>query len=297
MAAGGGGLAAYWFGTTSSPNAELNIRENTLVGNSAYYAAGGAFLGTFGDNNFATPLNFENNLVAQNSASEPFAFGGGVAVISFAEDGGTPTFDLNLNTFFQNESFIGGSDLDISADTLNLGGVNVNVTNTMFGDIFGNAVGGLPPGGSENLNITLNWDLFNGPGQPWERSIEPWLDIVSASNHVFADPLLDGAFRPDICSPAVDAGDPGADFSEEGQPNGERVNIGFLGNTPGSQITLPDTNDDGIVDGRDALAVSSAFGATDADARYLAEADLNNDGQVDGEDLAFVGGNYGTDCR
>lgn len=41
-------------------------------------------------------------------------------------------------------------------------------------------------------------------------------------------------------SPCIDAGDPAADFSQEPEPNGDRINLGAYGNTPQASLSLHD---------------------------------------------------------
>jgi hypothetical protein len=41
-------------------------------------------------------------------------------------------------------------------------------------------------------------------------------------------------------SPCIDAGDPAADYSQEPEPNGDRVNLGAYGNTPQASLSLHD---------------------------------------------------------
>jgi acyl-CoA thioesterase-1 len=54
-----------------------------------------------------------------------------------------------------------------------------------------------------------------------------------------------------------------------------------------------DVDEDGRVDGVDLVLLGRSFGATAAQARYIAEADFNRDEVVDGDDLAVLAMNFG----
>lgn len=60
-------------------------------------------------------------------------------------------------------------------------------------------------------------------------------------------------------SPAIDAGDPVDDFSNEPVPSGCRVNMGAYGNTPSATASSdPDTDGDGLTDRCESLAGTSS---------------------------------------
>lgn len=91
-------------------------------------------------------------------------------------------------------------------------------------------------------------------GEPWDAAprappVPPWPYTGSLdSDPLFVDPDNDdyhlrsarGRYWPvhdvwvldDVSSPCIDAGDPAADFSDEREPNGGRLNIGAHGGTP-----------------------------------------------------------------
>jgi hypothetical protein len=113
------------------------------------------------------------------------------------------------------------------------------------------------------------------------------------------DPSLDALYLPRVCGPTIDAGDPLIDLGDppiEPLPNGNRVNMGHLGNTASATRTFPDVNGDGTIDGLDVIAVGVSFGAASGDPRFLAAADRDFSNLVDGDDLAFVSAFYAQSC-
>jgi len=63
----------------------------------------------------------------------------------------------------------------------------------------------------------------------------PYYDCSPGTGSISADPLfvdIDGYdYHLLPCSPAIDAGDPASDYSNEPEPNGDRINMGAYGNT------------------------------------------------------------------
>jgi hypothetical protein len=96
-------------------------------------------------------------------------------------------------------------------------------------------------------------------------------DGFPGQGNIDGDPLFVDVASDDyhlsICSPAIDAGDPSSDFSNEPEPNGGRINMGAYGNTPEATITVtePDSDEDGSIDDCDPCP-------------FDAENDIDNDG-------------------
>jgi len=91
---------------------------------------------------------------------------------------------------------------------------------------------------------TLNWGAGNMDTDPLFR------DPGYRSGAWFR-----GDYHPYPCSAAIDAGEPGADYSEEPEWNGSRVNMGMYGNTSeaaplsfdtSSFVILPDISGNGV---------------------------------------------------
>jgi len=75
-----------------------------------------------------------------------------------------------------------------------------------------------------------------------------------SANPYFKAPGIGSGTAPDrgdyhllSYSPCIDRGDPDSDYSNEPQPNGGRVNLGFYGNTPEAALSI-DSDDDGLFD-------------------------------------------------
>jgi parallel beta-helix repeat protein len=82
--------------------------------------------------------------------------------------------------------------------------------------------------GTPQADIDYN-DVWNNDFWDYNPSIQP------GPNDIAADPLFTDASAGDYhlspCSPAIDTGDPAFDYSNEPEPNGNRVNMGAYGNT------------------------------------------------------------------
>ena len=87
-----------------------------------------------------------------------------------------------------------------------------------------------------NGQITVNYSCIQG-----------WTGVLGGAGNFGMDPRFVNPTESDWHlmpqSPCIDAGDPAADFSNEPQPNGGRVDIGAYGNTPEATITTDDDND------------------------------------------------------
>jgi hypothetical protein len=85
-----------------------------------------------------------------------------------------------------------------------------------------------------SVNYTLTQQGFTGTGN---ISSDPlFADVSKGDFHVKSkngrfDPLTGQFVNDNVSSPAIDAGNPASDFSNEPLPNGNRVNLGCYGNT------------------------------------------------------------------
>ncbi len=139
-------------------------------------------------------------------------------------------------------------------------------------------------------------DVYGNTAADFERTLQEELTVDDTV--IRGDPKLVDDFQLGLCSAAIDAADPAADYSAEPQPSGSRANLGHLGGTASATPTLPDLDRDGQVDGKDLLWIASAF-ASDrvyTPARYFPPADLDGNGKVDGDDLAFLAAYFGLAC-
>ena len=115
---------------------------------------------------------------------------------------------------------------------------------------FSDCSGSTPvPGATLTVNYTLTQQGFTGTGN---FSADPL--FADATNGDFHLKSTAGRYSPatglfvkedGVTSPAIDAGNPASDYSNEPQPNGGRVNLGCYGNTPEaskSPVDVVETN-------------------------------------------------------
>lgn len=297
----GGGVYVTSLALYPELDSTIEITDNTIRANTARVAGGGGgaqlYAGYTGSERAA--VEFRNNLIAGNTATQQF--GGGLALL-LRGWGGETEIEVDLNTIADNDSALGGAGIDITTDTQPGGEAIVRVTNTVFLDNDGAAIGGQDPSlsGTGTFSIPLDYNLFFGNTENWESVLASVLDPTSPMpnpNGLDENPLFDNAYVADLCSPTIDAAEPAAGFSEEPGPNGGRANLGHTGGTANATLSLADVDGDNAVDGKDILILSTAFGAASTSARYVAEADLDSSGLVDGDDLAYVTGpTFGQEC-
>ena len=190
-----------------------------------------------------------------------------------------------------------------------IGGAEPGIDEGFLAPFNGQPIGGGSEAFQNSGNLTRSFD-HNDIFAPGALELEAWVsvdDIFNSGNgNVNTDPMLTttgNAFTPDICSDAVDGGDPALDASSEPRPNGDRINMGFLGGTSGAVASLPDLGGeaglvaDGTVDGKEILLISAAFGGRNGqDPWYLTTADVDGNNVVDGNDLAIIAGLFGQTC-
>jgi hypothetical protein len=296
----GGGLLMSVDGTALPVDTTYEITGNTIFGNAAEGSGAGVLLTLHGNVAGAeVGVDFDHNLVANNVAGSVDTVGGGVQA-ELTATAGDVRLNTDFNTFVENVSSFGGAGINVETDVATGRTANVDITNSIFQANQGAGFGGTA-GGDGTTTIYANDDLFWLNGSPWERTLEPVLDLPDPSterlNLLFEDPLMSDLYVLETCSPAVDGADPAVDPGAEPEPNGDRANMGYLGGTVRATTSLADVNGDDRVDGKDVLILSTAFNAPVSDVvRYIAEADLDTSGLVDGDDLAYIGAAFGDSC-
>ncbi len=205
----GGG---FWLGNGSSPH----IR-NCIISNNTGISGGGGGMLCYRNSN---PI-IENCMIVGNTAPNanpnPIApgiygnLGGGIYV-----DGSHVT--IRSSILWNNSAAIAGDQIAVLTIQ---GPSSVSIS---YSDVEGGLLGIFNSGG------TVNWGTGNIDEDP-----------------LFTN-LTGDDYHLDVCSPAIDAGDPASDFSNEPAPNGDRINMGAYGNTSEAAISLDDTDGDGLRD-------------------------------------------------
>lgn len=314
LAAGGGGILAELYSSrTVGAAIRCEIDGNTIEKNGATTHGGGASLLAYADddpnNNGTTAptdavISFHNNLVAKNAARDTTAdvtSGGGVHARAVAR-GGTALAVISQGflTVADNETESGTGGLEWDNQILpnylgSSGATSFELSNSIVTDNEGFGVGGsIIPGVSTLVDVSYTDGFGNVSGD-----YEAQLGVTPGTNgNITVDATLDALYFPPLCSATIDQGDPAIAIGSDGetQPNGGRVNLGHLGNTPSATRTFPDVNSDGTVDGLDVLAIAVSFNAPIGDPRFLTAADRDFTGLVDGADLAYVSAFYAQRC-
>jgi hypothetical protein len=125
-----------------------------------------------------------------------------------------------------------------------------------------------------DISNCIFWNNYNGDMIGCQARFSCTIEEGSGQNNINADPLFvdpnngdyhllsqRGRYWPEhnvwvldkVTSPAIDAGDPNADFSDEPVPNGGRINMGAYGGTAYASMKekanpYPDINEDRIID-------------------------------------------------
>jgi len=292
---GGGGASVTLTPINQAGGSRINIQRNTIRNNIGDSSGGGMALVMYPFANSGSSsglIKAENNLIVQNSTG---GFGGGVDAFVSATLNTTGTIDLEYNTISDNTAVIeaGGVSLTAGTNAFNdeLGTHAFQIDNSILSDNTGFAVGLHADDAEGPLAIGIDYNVVFG-NTPSDFS---GVGVISSTN-VSEDPLLDASWTPDVCSPAVDGADPADPFANEPEPNGNRANAGWLGNTNLAVTILADTNGDNAVDGLDILALATAFASGTGDPRYDVSADIDQNGTVEGPDLALVGADFGLVC-
>ncbi len=311
LSVGGGGIRAELQSGRTAGAVAFEISGNTLELNDATTHGGGASLLASADDDpssngavVATEafLWFHNNLVAKNLARDATAgtpSGGGIHARVLARGAQAKSrVTQSFLTVVENETELGSGGIEwedvLLTDTLGgLGSASLTMDDSIVAANEGYGVGTTVPLDPATVVVVSYTDAFGNVSGNYQSTLA---DPTGTSGNVSVDPALDTLFLPRLCGPTVDQGDPAISPANEPLPNGNRVNLGHLGNTTSATRTLPDLNGDGTVDGLDVMGVAVAFGALSTDPRYFTAADRNFDDIVDGNDLAFVSAFYAQTC-
>ena len=311
-AAGGGGIFAELYSErTAASNVRFEIDGNKIQSNTATTHGGGVNLLASANDDPASDgatapagavISFHNNLVATNAARDMTAnvtSGGGVHGLAVARGSlALASVALNFLTIAQNQTELGTGGVELEdrllANSLGSKGTAAFVlSNSIISANDGYGVGYLAPL-APSTTVVFSYD--NAYGNISGNYEAPLVDPTGTNGNISVDPKLDTLFLPRICGPMVDAGDPAIDATIEPQPNGDRVNLGHLGNTTSATRTFPDVNSDGTVDGLDVMGIAVSFNSLVGGSRYFTAADRDLNGVVDGEDLSYVSAFYAQSC-
>gem|GEM_PF-484037 len=254
----GGGIFITGTGTIDS-----NLIKGNDVGTLAGYGWGGGIIvaGVAEDDNgdpVTTPLVLSNNRIEANHAE---TYGGGI----FIDEGASAQIINNL--VIKNTSGEGGAGIYVDgagtsdssdlrstavienctvADNLSAGyqgnGVmvqyaDVSIKNSIFwgnGDDFTIVDDEHSSPGTLAVEYSLSFEAIAGSGN---LQVDPQFAAAAAGDYHLKSSagrwnVTTGQWVTDTASsPAIDAGNPGSDFSREPADNGERVNLGAFGNS------------------------------------------------------------------
>jgi len=210
------GQSDFGGGIDINNSTNVTIKANVLIGNTANISGGGiAITGT------SSSITILNNVLANNTAGTS---GGGI----YVDTTGT-NIELINNTIAGNTSPNSGIHVENGTPTIR----NTILCNNGPGDLYGVSDTAI----SYSLICDGTYDGINNniTGNP------KFVDTGNNNYHLTA------------CSPAVDAGDPADDYSQEPARNGARINMGAYGNTPEAEVSPDPTDTDGdtIVDACD----------------------------------------------
>ena len=240
-----GGIAIHGTGTITG-----NIFDGNVVGadkdNNYSWGWGGAIL-IFADHSVTTEVTLSHNIYRNNRAP---SHGGAV----FVDDGAKVRMEHELlynNTSKESGSAIYVDELDnipsflymdncTVSDNSTDGGaaalfVQASITNVQNCIFWNNGKDfEIVDGGSLTVTYTLSQQGFTGTGN---ISFNPL--FANAATGDFHEQSTSGRYNPatglfvndSANSPAIDAGNPASDYSNEPSPNGGRVNMGCYGNT------------------------------------------------------------------
>jgi hypothetical protein len=204
----GGGIIVYGEDTVAE------MRGNLITGNHAPTEGSGTFVD---DGAVATLVN---ELIVANQC--PMQAGAGLYVDGTDEVGSTATL---TNVTIAGHACSGGNAILLERAS------NVTVTSSIF---WGNGGSSFRVDQGSSLEVRYS-DVEEGWPGTGNLSADPL--FAGAGDYHLAStigrPSNAGACVVDpVTSPAIDAGDPAADYAAEPAPNGGRVDMGAYGNTP-----------------------------------------------------------------
>ena len=242
----GGGVFVNGTGTVTG-----NIFDGNVIQHPENYGWGGAII-IFADDVTTTSVTLSHNVYRNNSAP---THGGAV----FVDDNAVVQMEHEL--IYNNKAGEKGSAIYVDADwkknpsTLNMKNCTISGNTTNDGDVAMYVQGSiatvencifwnngkdfeLDRDGVSRANLTVTYTLtqqgYTGTGNITSNPL-----FANAANGDFHLQSINGRYNPatgqwvndSANSPAIDAGNPSSEFSNEPQPNGSRVNMGCYGNT------------------------------------------------------------------
>ena len=227
------------------------IEDNIISNNSATYNGGGVDL---------CKSTFQNNRVFGNSAGQD---GGGLSHLDGSIRGNAICHNSAIgmgaglygcNGTIENNLIWGNSTTGIGGGLARCGTAIQN--NTIYGNLAGSVGGGLFEC-SFTIRNCIIWGnrsvrttQLEDSSVPTYSCIENWAAGGEGNvrfNPHFVD-VENGDFHLKSWSPCIDAGDPSSAFSNEPEPNGNRVDMGAYGNTPEATRKSPDADSDDLPD-------------------------------------------------
>ena len=198
----GGGILVFGDETSAS------LRGNVVTGNEAPSAGSGVFVDDGADATLVNELYYAN-ACSHDGGQGLFVDSGGV----------TPTVANVVNVTIAAhdcpDSYHGGNAVLANRSDADSPQPEVTVTSSI---LWGNAARDVR---SLDARVTVTYTLSEeGVGGPGNVNQDP--RFVDASG---------GDFHLRAGSPAIDAGDPAADYTAEPNPNGSRIDIGHTGNS------------------------------------------------------------------
>ena len=236
----GGGL----YVSTRIPQVRDNVIRGNVVGATAGYGWGGGIIVA------GAGADLQGNVITDNHAP---SIGSGV----FWDEAAVGTMKNDL--IFKNRCASGGVAIYIDGqqETPPQGGSVVEIENLTLADHLcpgGGTVIELERGSTLSMRNSILWNNSGGIGNEafWNNTLDMAWSIAQEPGigNFHADPLFanadagdyhlrsgGGRFTPTgwvidaVHSPAIDAGDPASDPSQETEPNGAHINLGAYGNT------------------------------------------------------------------
>jgi len=215
----------YYGGGAEIYGDSITITNNCFTGNSAI-EGGGAEIGGYDE------LFLNNNVFAGNTATS--YYGGGLDT----DTGIYPALaTIRNNTFTQNSAPEGGGMYLMARNNSAILNVYDNIvwgnTATTGADLYIRD-DGESDGTGANVNFKCNdySGLYVDDGDHFTQSDNIDADPLFMDLGYWAGPdWIEGDYHVYPSSPTIDAGDPHSSYSNEPEPNGDRVNMGAYGNT------------------------------------------------------------------
>jgi parallel beta-helix repeat protein len=175
-----------------------------------------------------------------------------------------------------------------------------NSNSILLNNIISNAIGyGIAVWDNAMPQLSYNALWQNQGGHYYSFDTSNTFEPTPGDGMIIADPLFVNATRADFHlqpgSPCIDAGHPDSDYSNEPEPNGERINLGAYGNTSQAAVSSPsvtrygDVNGDGAVNARDAtLVLQHVVGLITFTPAQKEIGDVSGNGTISALDAAYI---------